>query len=278
MGELQAMLREQAFRADAILLQEVDSTLLKPLARLCRHGTRIVWNRLAATPNELAGLGFEVDGAGARYAPRWPIKGLVEAGTVEPTDCVVVGAGLAGSAVAASLALRGWRVQVLDAGDTPAAGASSLPAGLLAPHQSPDDNLLSRLSRSGVRTTLQACERLLAQGRDWAPTGVLEQRGDDRRPVPDVHSLAAWTREADADQMRAAGLPADASAWWHATAGWVKPAALVQAWLAEDAIQFRGGCAVHGIVREGADWCVRGKDGSTLARATLVVVAAAGGS
>src|SRR5690349_15040484 len=100
-----------------------------------------------------------------------------------PGRCAVIGAGLAGAAVAASLARRGWQVDVFDAADKPASGASGLPAGVLAPALSPDDNLLSRLTRAGVDMTLRECGRLLVAGQDWGPTGVLERRiGDPRRP------------------------------------------------------------------------------------------------
>ena len=52
----------------------------------------------------------------------------------------MIGAGLSGSAVAYSLAVRGWSVTVLDQAEGVGAGASGLPAGLAAPHVSPDDN------------------------------------------------------------------------------------------------------------------------------------------
>ena len=97
---------------------------------------------------------------------------------------LVLGAGLAGSAAAYSLAQRGWRVEVLDAASAPAAGASGLPAGLIAPHVSPDDALLSRISRAGLRATLQRVAALLPQGQDWAPSGALEHRVKHKRALP----------------------------------------------------------------------------------------------
>ena len=106
------------------------------------------------------------------------------------------------------------------------------PAGLLAPHQSPDDNLLSRLSRTGVRLTMQEARQGLARGLEWEPTGVLEWRGDDHRPLPEFgDALTSWSREATAAQKRAAGIPETQAAWWHEHAGWIEPAALVRLWL-----------------------------------------------
>ena len=120
----------------------------------------------------------------------------------------MIGAGLSGAAVAASLARRGWQVEVLDAAPAPASGASGLPAGLLAPHISPDDSVLSRLSRCGVRLTLQQVRALLREGVDWQQTGLLEHRVDGHAALP-VQWLEAgrdWTAPASALQLAQAGL------------------------------------------------------------------------
>ena len=101
-----------------------------------------------------------------------------------PRHAVVVGGGLSGAAVAYSLATRGWRVEVLDAASAPAAGASGLPLGLVAPHVSPDDALLSRLTRAGVRATLQRAAALLVAGATWGQSGSLERRLEHRRALP----------------------------------------------------------------------------------------------
>ncbi|MCC2676506.1 MAG: mnmC, partial [Ramlibacter sp.] len=61
------------------------------------------------------------------YAPAWEPKGLRPLNAIQSGHCVVVGGGLAGASVAASLARRGWQVTVLDADAKPAAGASGLP-------------------------------------------------------------------------------------------------------------------------------------------------------
>ncbi len=152
---------------------------------------------------------------------------MAQAGTA-----LVVGAGLAGSAVAHSLALRGWQVTVLGAGGTPADGASGLPAGLFCPHVSPDDSVLSRLSRSGVRMTLQRLRDVCQEGADWAPSGVLEHCTDGGTGLPASWATgpgAQWSHAPSAEQLHTAGLPADTVACWHAQAGWVvRPAQLVQ--------------------------------------------------
>ena len=206
---------------------------------------------------------------------------------------VVVGGGLSGAAVAYSLATRGWQVEVLDAAHAPASGASGLPLGLVAPHVSPDDALLSRLTRAGVRATLQRAEALLVADETWGLSGSLERRLEHRRalpPAPDDATLACqrqWSRDATAAELTAAHLPPDSDALWHQHAGWVQPAALVQAQLNHPGILWRGGQTVARLVRsnpcshggsEGPLWALLDAQGHTLAEAPVVVLATAYGT
>ena len=231
----------------------------KALARCCHRGTRLVALHCSTSDADLlAQAGFALEppsasGTGssqppgllrASYQPRWePRTARSSAGALaapcQPARCMVIGAGLAGAATAASLARRGWQVQVLDAAATPAAGASGLPAGVFAPHPSPDDNVLSRISRSGVRAMLQHAAPLLQAGVDWQPDGVLERRLDAALGLPaNWHSGpgADWSQQAGVELLRAAGLANGELALWHLRAGWVRPARLVAALLAQPGV------------------------------------------
>lgn len=285
-GDTASLLREHDFQADAVWVRAAATLAdtLKPLTRLCRRGATLAcegegdpaslhgdlqsagWTRLAAPAGTLC----------ARYEPAWTLRREPAAAAAVPSRAIVVGAGLAGAAAAASLARRGWSVLVVDAAPAPAAGASGLPIGLMAPHQSPDDNLLSRLTRAGIRITLQEAQDRLAPGLEWAPTGVLQWRGDDARPLPELgEALAPWSRPASDAQKRAAGWDAAQPAWWHQNAGWIEPAALVRSWLRQPGVRFLGGWTVRRILREGAQWRIEADDGQRVAVAPLVVVAAA---
>ena len=296
-GDVKDMLREQDFAADSVFLDGFDPRrnpdmwdlpTLQRVARLCRPGTQLAsWSVAGVVKQHLRQCGFEVRrGAGlppkrhrlqAVFAPAWAPRGLRQEAALAAGRCVVIGAGLAGAAAAASLARRGWQVRVLDAAASPAAGASGLPVGLLAPHTSPDDSLLSRLTRSGVRITLQQAGQLLREGEDWRRTGVLEHREGAAAGLPaEAHApLGAWSRAAGAAQLSASGLHAEAPACWHENAGWMKPAALVAAWLAQPGVEFTGSCRVAGVNRAPGRWQVTDAAGVQLAQADLVVVAAA---
>jgi tRNA 5-methylaminomethyl-2-thiouridine biosynthesis bifunctional protein len=181
---------------------------------------------------------------------------------------VVVGAGLAGAAAAYSLARRGYSVCVLDATHGPAQGASALPVGLIAPHISADDAVLSRISRMGVQATLARAQALLAP-QDWQLSGVLEHRlkGKALRPQDD-------TQLASADHMAQAGLPADSPALWHAQGAWLRPARLVKAQLAHANIQCHWGAHVASLSQVADKWQVACQDGRVFSASTVVVCAA----
>ncbi len=315
-GPLADALRESAFAADAIVLAPPgadtprDLAIVKALARLSRRGTLLVAGQADdALRHDLRTAGFAVaaaaagqpllaagrpttpagDALQARYDPAWTPKASHPAPRAA-SHALVIGGGLAGASAAASLARRGWRVEVLDAAPEPASGASGLPAGLMAPHLTPDDNLLSRLSRAGIRITLAQARELLEEGRDWQGGGTLEHRLRARKATADAEGFAAdWSNAASAAQRAAAFLPDDAPAAWHPRGGWIRPGALVRAWLRTPGITWRGGCRVERIAQLGpqapageggtaALWQALDADGRPLAQAPLVVIAAALGS
>jgi len=296
-GPVQAMLRELAFEADAVYLDGFSPACnpdmwspdtLKAVARCCQKGAHLASYTVAtAVRQSLQQLGFVVekhpglppkrDCLRARFDPHWPLTRRRTAATAQAGNAIVVGAGIAGAAVAASLARRGWQVQVLDAATSPAQGASSLPAGLLAPQVSPDDNLLSRLSRRGLRMTQQEAQQRLRAGLDWAATGALEHRVDKGLGLPVDWPEAGLhgSTVADAAQHAACGLAPEHPALWHAQAAWIQPAKLVQAWLQQAGVHWRGGMAVQRVQRSDGGWQVWGAQGEPLAQADLLVIAAA---
>lgn len=294
-----AHLREQDLAFDAIEVGQWPAGTepgiwVAALARCSRRGTA-----LSAVPTDagfaaaLQRAGFqlqEAHGTASKYSlqaqfdPPWqtgtrrPQRAALAA---QPGRCTVVGAGLAGAACAASLARRGWQVTVLDR-QGPAAGASGLPTGLMAPHVSPDDSPLSRLSRSGVRATLQAARQLLVEGRDWAPTGVLQRRLDgDAGALPRDWPEAGHAWSCEARQMPAA-LHEDAAwnstllddALWHTSGAWIKPSQLIAAWLGQDGIALGCGMEVAQLKRlPDHTWQALDAHGETLAESELVILA-----
>lgn len=296
MGDAQTLMRSQDWAVDSVYLRgDASLYMLKAVARCCRRGARLALDSVADADtvqvrHDLAQCGFTVADSGvgflgvlleATFAPHWEPHTPRSSGPVAPSHCIVIGGGLAGAGVASSLARRGWKVLVLDKAATPAAGASGLPVGLCFPHISPDDSPLSRLSRSGVRWTFQHAEALLQTGTDWKMSGVLEHRIDGSSGLAaDWHTGPGtdWSHTAPPETLRAAHLPTDAVGCWHARAGWVRPAHLVAALLAQQGITWQGHSDVARLDYKDDEgtplWQALDSEGAVLASAPWVVVAA----
>jgi tRNA 5-methylaminomethyl-2-thiouridine biosynthesis bifunctional protein len=304
-GPLSEQLRQQHFYADTVYLgigehnapEPWDTWTTKALARCCRRGT-VLWIR-HPQPNVqaiLAQCGFVFNSPDTNQAqcavfdPRWDLKKTRSNGapaSAQVGTCAVIGAGLAGASVAASLARRGWQVTVLDGAAAPASGASGLPVGLVAPHDSVDDCKLSRLTRAGVRLTLNEAARHLEEAQEWALSGSTEYRFDGGAGLPEHWSMQgeAWSRAIASSQCNRAssdflarGAEVGVSAIWHAHSAWIKPALLVRAWLSLPHITFLPNAHVATMSRVNDQWLLVGTQGQPLASVDRVVFANATGA
>jgi tRNA 5-methylaminomethyl-2-thiouridine biosynthesis bifunctional protein len=272
--------------------------LIKALARLARPGARLAtWCAARDVREALAASGFVVErrpGFGrkremlaARFAPRWTVRRheppLPHAGE---RQAVVVGAGLAGCATAQALARRGWQVEVLDAAEGPASGASALPWGLLHAQVSPDDNLLARLTRAGFLLGRQALATWAAEGAVplWNPCGVLQQASDAaeasamQRAAAQFGTAPQFVRWLDtAEAARRAGVALHRGGLWFGGGGVVSSRRWCRAMLEaqEASITLRAAARAARLTPEGDGWRVEDERGRALATAPVLVLAAA---
>ena len=166
-----------------------------------------------------------------------------------PRHCLVVGAGVAGSAIARALADKGWQVDVADQAASPAAGASGVPIGVLSCHVSVDDNPLSKLTREGLQRVMAFAQQHLVKGQDWLDCGVLERRLDGHTKKKNWKSAEigtvwhGWVETPSDLQLSQAGLKQISTdeQLWQAHGAWVKPLSLIQALLDHPSIHFQGG-------------------------------------
>jgi tRNA 5-methylaminomethyl-2-thiouridine biosynthesis bifunctional protein len=191
---------------------------------------------------------------------------------------VVIGAGLAGCATAASLAARGWRVSLLERHGEVAAEASGNPQGVLYLKLSAHGTTLSQLIVAGFGHTRRLLERL-QRGADWDACGVLQLAFDAKEDARQAKLAAAFpsdllaplTRE-QAEKLAGIGLPA--GGLFYPDAGWVHPPALCRLLAAHPSIDLLTHREALELQRRDDHWQVLAGQ-QELARAPVVVLAAA---
>ncbi len=166
----------------------------------------------------------------------------------------VIGAGIAGAAVAHALAQRGHAVTVYEAANAPAQGASGNHAGVFRPLPSLDDSRLSRLLRAGFLRGRQLFASLPDARLGW--TGALHIARDPKHE--ETQRRIAATQAADFcrfverdEAAQLAGWPVELGGWWFPQAGWINPPSLVRALL--EGIEVRYGQRIDDLATIEAD-------------------------
>lgn len=195
-----------------------------------------------------------------------------------PRRALVIGAGLAGCASAASLAARGWQVEVLERHDAPAREASGNPQGVLYLKLSAHGTALSQMILAGFGYTRRWLERL-QRGRDWDDCGVLQLAFDTKETERQAKLAGAFDSSLlqclDREQAEAiAGVALASGGLFYPEGGWVHPPALCHAQLQHPRIRLLNHHQVIELRRVDGLW--QAWDGERLlASAPLVVLAGA---
>ncbi|OYT78765.1 MAG: bifunctional tRNA (5-methylaminomethyl-2-thiouridine)(34)-methyltransferase MnmD/FAD-dependent 5-carboxymethylaminomethyl-2-thiouridine(34) oxidoreductase MnmC [Pseudomonas sp. PGPPP4] len=194
-----------------------------------------------------------------------------------PRTALVIGAGLAGCATAASLARRGWQVRVVERHGAPAQEASGNPQGVLYLKLSAHDTPLSRLILDGFGLTLRELQAL-PPGAAWSPCGVLQlaltDKDAQRQAQLAAHFPADLLQPLDSDAASdRAGIGLTAGGLFFPEGGWVHPPALCAHWLAHPAIELVTHTEVTALQQTEHGWQAS-THGEPLT-ATVVVVASA---
>ena len=206
----------------------------------------------------------------ATFAPRFVPPRPVPA----PRTALVIGAGLAGAAVAQALARRGVAVTVLEQHATAAAGTSANPAALFHGTVHADDGPYARLFRAAA---LFAARDFRAAG--LAVDGLLRLATAEAAALPDAAGLPAdFVRGVgSAEACALAGTRLPSPAWHFASGGWAEPALWVRHALARPGIALRTGVHVarieHASNADGRSWSAFDGTGDCVAEADLLVLA-----
>jgi tRNA 5-methylaminomethyl-2-thiouridine biosynthesis bifunctional protein len=191
---------------------------------------------------------------------------------------IVIGAGLAGSAVSERLASRGWAVTLLERNAGPAQGASGNHAGAFHPLVTRDDNFMARLARASFLYGLHRWRTL--DGLEWSECGVLQMPRTDeedaaqRRALGELGYPSDYAEHLEKDEAaRRTGVPLAAGGIWFQHGGWLRPRSLVQALLGKAQADMRFDTEVASLQRSATGWVALDKAGGRLAEAPTVVLA-----
>lgn len=226
-----------------------------------------------------AGFGRKRHMLKGRYAPRWPVPPRhAPAGR----RAIVIGAGIAGSAVCERLASRGWEIVLVERHGEPAQGASGNRAGIVKPLPSRDDNLVSRFTRSAFLFALHHWTAMGGIGKAFAgdACGVLQLAVDDA----ETEALERFMQGADAELLRQLGAAEvealiggshERGAWFASGGAWIAPHSLCAALLAAcgDRLQRRLATEAATVSRHEGEWRVHDAGDRVVASAPVLVLA-----
>ncbi len=294
-GKVEYLARQVEARVDAFFLDGFSPQgnpamwsreLFGQLVRIANEGaTAATWCSAGQVRRDLSAAGFLVKRAPGFGGKRHISRAVLRPGLGKPLPSIrseqvlVVGGGLAGAAVAHSLALRGHCVTVLDPAFAQGPGGSheGHRCAAMTPALSRDDNAMSRLSRAGI----------LLAGMRWRDLpGVSEPCGSLLRIEADEaglwrEALGAWKFPSEwaswcaaADTAVRVGLPLSYSGIWLGRGALLRPARLVATLLAHERIDVMP-VSVGTLYRRPDGWQAVSEGGSLLAQGSRVVLATA---
>lgn len=232
--------------------------------------------------------------AAARFAPRFvprrgPPRPAVAANETLPSHAIVVGAGLAGCAVAWALAEQGVPSTVLERRTTIADAASGNAAGIFHGVVHRDDATHARFNRAAALDAhIQVVVALARHGVAGSVAGMLRVETAPAARVDDMAATLAglrlpttYVRAVSAQEANSlAGVALDRPAWHYPGGGWVDPRGLARAYLERTAAllpasapDLRVGMTVDAIRQSGDAWDVLDDRGEVIVSSSVLVLA-----
>lgn len=305
-GDALELLPKLWLRADAFYLDGFSpaknpelwsAAIFKALARLAGdRATLATYTCAGHVRRGLAEAGFECEKADGfagkramlvgRFAPRWRVRRHEPPLPYAASErhAIVVGAGLAGCALIDRLAARGWRITLVERHPRVGSEASGNPAGVFHPLLARDENVASRITRTGFLYALTRWQMLERAGHDFARTGegllqLAQDDGEASALTQAIESLG-YPHElvramSSTEAQAAAGVAVAGGGWWYPQGGSLDPAALCAALCANagDKLAWRVGTAAERIERDGDAWVVFDENDEVIARSSVVIFA-----
>lgn len=211
-----------------------------------------------------------------------------------PTEPVaVIGGGLAGTACARSLALRGINSVILETGPAPAQGASGNSAGLVMPFLTADHGLASRVYLESYRYSLQVYSHLSAgqtglhglRGGLGPDAGVVRLADSPARSKAHRRLLDLWQAPPGVAPLVMEGEP-NSPAWtshgpnlFYPQGGWLDPRSVCHAHLqaAQPFAELRCNQPITSLERKDGRWLCLDEQGAVRHSAATVILAQGAG-
>ncbi|MBW3196181.1 bifunctional tRNA (5-methylaminomethyl-2-thiouridine)(34)-methyltransferase MnmD/FAD-dependent 5-carboxymethylaminomethyl-2-thiouridine(34) oxidoreductase MnmC [Marinobacter nauticus] len=293
-GDVLDAWNELEFVADAWFLDgfapslNPDMWLEKAIHQIRAHSqpgtTLATFTSVGRVRRALADEGFEmakVPGFGRKremLTGRLPTSEEVSAPTVGTDPIVIIGAGIAGTALARNLAERGVPVVLADQASGPGAGASGNDQGALYVKLGVEYNDQTELAATALCFSQRFYQRW--QGEFWHPSGLLQLAATDqeqdrqkrfleRSSYPENLLGAVSPTEAS----RIAGIPVQCEGLWFPGSGWLQPARACKTLIEHPLIRTIFGFKVDTLKWADNHWVIQASDGRSLKAAKVVVAA-----
>jgi len=275
-------------------------SLFQQLVRLGQKDTTVsTFTAASAVREGLREAGFEITRVKGYGRKRHMLTGRLNGEQNQPSEknstpwftipknnstdkrAIVIGAGLAGSSTAFSLARRGWQVEVFDRHEKPAQEASGNRQGILYTKLSADPSLKSDFyTRAYLYASQQLPQLLKADSKHWHACGVLQlahtekeaarqQQFLDNCPQPEdlIHAVSCE------QASRLAGIELQLGGLFFPAAGWAVPGELCRRYLEHNNIDFKAGVDVKKLSYHAGQWHLHGSQEQRLASAPTLVIA-----
>lgn len=205
-----------------------SDNVMAEMARLSRADTTLAtYSSSSSVRAGLQAAGFETEKAPGFGRKREMLRGKYIAGSKHsaPKSVAIIGAGLAGAAVAHALQLRGITPCVFDKEDGPAKGASGNPRAIIMPHISLQPEARSEFSQKGAFLSKQ----LLEHAGLWEASGVIRLTSSKRlkhvvREHEPLQGEALFRRLQAFELSEVAGVPLESDGlFFNENAGYASP-------------------------------------------------------
>lgn len=289
-GEVEHALAQWSGAADAWFLDGFapstnpgmwSDAVMDGIATRSAPGARVATFTVAgAVRRGLAERGFAVDKRPGHGRKRERLEARLPGAVSEPAPprIAVIGAGIAGAALTRAFTTLGLRPTVIEAQE-PGDGASGFAAALVTPRMDAGDHGIAALYASALERASSLYDAtpgaVLARG-----VLQLEQAPRDAGRHAKVAAQDLWPEDAMVPLDAAAcaarlGEPVETGGLWMRDAMAVRPAAVLDAWMADAA---RITAAVAEIERSQDGWRIVDANGATVMEADIVVLAAGWGN